>query len=1104
MAFIAPIAGSGVFANLALAALGIGIQLAAAYFFPQKVKGPRAESTKAQTAKYGDPLARVHGHGRTAGACIWLKGDQVDEHRQTERQGGKGLGPQVTTFTYTCDVAIAFAWNGPAVGIPRIWADDKLILDNSADSLEELLEGSSEGGIGVAGGASIRIYRGTQDQTPDPDIEADRGVGNVPAWPGIVYVVIRNFPLDEFGIRVPNFEAEVVMQGPEVWLETAPSAFAPGFNSMDSYGRTMVVAHELPATIGIVSLPNFIQVSEHVVQPGITLLGAGPYVTRRGDVVVTQFNVSPAQMQVYDSGGGGLLQTILFASTGAFGSFCDIVVNGVNYLFLHQGKIVVFSNSGDGWSLVADAIGSGVSILGGSFTASPEFLYFISGEFGTLNSWDWSDGVGMTPSGSLSPAGLSGEPFLIYYDEEVDAVFIVTETGIYAYEANRLLDNLLYSNTGLWVMPALEPTTSTRLDGPAGTGTIVVGNISSTNNGDVWLFNKSDLSVNRHIDFDETDWTVPNQGGFVTSNSEFSFLIWRSSFTDTVKFLPRIGTERIPLATVVAAECGFVDLPNDVSLLIGDVEGYVVREGTPPRGVLEDLMRVKFFDFTQANGTTKFFMRTNVSSRALTIPEDLGFAEGSNPDPKFVSEEYVDFREVPYRVVLDYQSAEADYRIGSQSVSAPEGQNEGTVPLQFQTSLILTDDEAAQTADIFLNETLDASNIYHSTTGPKFLELHPGDVVDLDLDEDRQAINAVVTRMQGDLLLTMDFLLRTTIYESDAVGVPTPNNPQSLLGLSRIAPVFIDGHLLRAADDGNQFYVGVYLAEGGRFNSGTIYKSNDLGASYNPWLGFTTASLRGIAQVVLPDRPHPEAWDYASTLVFHIASKKGVPNLPASVTEEQLLADDELNGFAVRSGNDWEYIQAAEITSNTDGTWTLAKLLRGRKGTDFAMAGHAIGDAVVYLDPNALDRPPDGEKDLVRKYAAIATSTVFTDQFAVTFTNTSRGWRPWSPWGVTGIRDGSGNLTINWFRRDRLGQHWPESGPEDPPMSETTEAYKVFIYSLSAGVLRTIDTVISEASYSAALQTTDFGAPVPVDELMIGVVQVSSTYGNGVERLALI
>lgn len=1092
MAFLAPIAGAGAFGNIALAALGIGIQLAAAYFFPQKVKGPRAESTKAQTAKYGDPIARIHGHGRTAGACIWLKNNKVDEHKETEREGGKALGPEVTTYTYTCDVAIAFAWNGPALGIPRMWADDKLILDNSADSLEELLGGSTAKGIGVAKGARIKIYKGTQDQTPDPYIEADHGVGNVPAWPGLVYVSIQNFPLDEFGIRVPNFEAEVVMDGNEAWLEYNPPDDLGGG---DVYGNTYVAG--VGNQFQIYTLPNFIRVFEETLVADS--IGSGPYITRRGDIVVTRFGFR--EVRFYDAMGAGLLGTDIFDMAGlaTFGNFADIVIDGVDYLFLHEFPSVVgYTNDGTGWSRSFVA-SSAVSLLAASFNAGPDYLYYVTTS-NVIYLFDWSAGISMTGA-VTNPPGLIGDAIFCYYDEETDAVFVVTDEGVFAY--NDDLTSLLYSRTGDFALGSL-PFGASRIDGPAGTGTIVIAQTGGANPGDVWIYNKADLSLDRHIDLDETDWINPGSGGAWWTSPEYGFIHWRSFSNDKFLFLPRIDTIRIPLADVVAAECGFVDLPNDVSLLTGDIEGYVVREGTPPRGVLEDLMRVKFFDFTQANATTKFFMRTNVSSRELTIPEDLGFSEGSEPEPKFVSEEYVDFREVPYRIVIDYQAVEADYRIGSQSVSAPEGQNEGEVPLQFQTSLIMTDDEAAQTADIFLNEVLDAANIYHSSTGPKFLELHPGDVVDLDLDFDRRAINAVVTRMEGDLLLRMDFLLRTTVYTSDAVGVPTPNNPQSLLGIARIAPIFIDGHLMRAADDGNQFYTGVYPVEIGRFTSGMIYKSNDLGASYAPWLGFQAATLRGLAQNVLPDRPHPEAWDYASTLTFHIASKKGVPTLPSSVTEEQLLADVELNAFAIKSEDDWEYIQAAEITSNTNGTWTLSKLLRGRKGTDFAMAGHAIGDAVVYLDPSALDRPPDGEKDLLRKYAAIATSTVFTDQYAVNFTNTAKGQRPWAPWGVTGARDASGNLTIDWFRRDRLGQSWPEDGPENPPMSETTEAYEVYIYSLSAGILRTISTTISEASYTAAQQTTDFGAPVPVGDLMVGVVQLSSTFGAGVERLTTI
>lgn len=1137
MAFLAPVAGAGLFGgtfgNIALAGLGIGIQLAAAYFFPQKVKGPRAESTKAQTSKYGDFIARVHGSGRVAGAVIWLKDDHVDEHKETEREGGKALGPVVTTYTYTADFAIAFAWNGPAAGIPRIWADNKLIYDNSAESLDEIINGSTVKGIGIAKGASIKIYLGTADQTPNADIEADRGVDNVPAWPGIVYIVIKNFPLDEFGIRLPNIEAEVVMAG-----EAGFVAYDIPNDSgvVDIFGNTLVTGGD---TFFIYSLPGFVPLATHALGAGI--VGGGPHVTARGDIAVARrasvFFGPTREVYIYDGQGGGLLETLVATVTGLnnFSTLCDIVVDGVDYLFQHDSPdLICYSNTGEGWAVAWEVHTMGMSTVTGSFSAGPEFLYFVATDSDNIFIINWTNSLTVDDV-LTSPPGLTGSPLWISYDVETDSVFIGTTLGVFCYTPE--LDQLLSSNTDPTFFSSLTSGGNIlgqpRIDGPVGSGTIIVRNNGvGAAVGDVIQLNKTDLTEVERWTTAESAPGWPNVGssGYLVTSPEYSFFWGSGGAGSRAFFLPRVAKERIPLAEVIARECTYAGLPYDVSGITGDVVGYVVRDNAPPRGVLEDLARVRFFDFTQANGTTKFFMRQSTTMAAsMIIPNDLGFSEGSNPDPKFVQEEYLDFRETPQRVVLSYNSADADYRTGAQAktppnpnkkvkgewpefpvdppveVAAPAGQNEGRMSFEFQTSLAMTDDEAAQTVDIFYNELLDATSVYHSVVGPKFLRTHPGDVIALDLDYDRRAMGTVITRMEGDLAIKLDFLRRTTIYTSDAIGVPTPNNPQSLLGVSRIAPIFLDGHLMRAEDDGNPFYVGVYGVERGSFGSGTIYKSSDLGTTYAPWLGFTSAVLRGIAQSVLPDRDHPDAWDYASTLTFFVASDEGVPNLPSSVTEAQLLADDELNGFAVRSADgEWEYIQAAEVTRDTNGLWTLSVLLRGRKGTDFAMVGHAVGDIVVYLDPNAMDRPPDGEKDLARIYAAIATSTTFTTQYATTFTNRAKGLRPWSPVGITATRDLSDNIHIDFFRRDRLGQHWPEDGPEDPPMSETTEAYKIYIYSLSAGILRTIDTTISEADYSAADQTTDFGSTVPAGELMIGVVQMSSVYGAGVERTAMI
>jgi hypothetical protein len=162
MAFIAPLAGAavggGLLGSIVTTAVGIGINLGIAYFFPQKIKGPRADSLKAQTSKYGDQIARTYATIRVAGAVIWLKGDHVDEHVKKYRQG-KALGPEVTEYSYTATFAVAFAWNGPFAAVPRIWADDKLIYDVSAESLQHAID-TGGSAIGVAKGATDHSLSG--------------------------------------------------------------------------------------------------------------------------------------------------------------------------------------------------------------------------------------------------------------------------------------------------------------------------------------------------------------------------------------------------------------------------------------------------------------------------------------------------------------------------------------------------------------------------------------------------------------------------------------------------------------------------------------------------------------------------------------------------------------------------------------------------------------------------------------------------------------------------------------------------------------------------------------------------------------------------------
>ena len=56
----------------------------------------------------------------------------------------------------------------------------------------------------------MRVYRGTEDQLPDPLMEAKQGEGNAPAYRGLAYVVFERLPLETFGNRIPLLQFEVV------------------------------------------------------------------------------------------------------------------------------------------------------------------------------------------------------------------------------------------------------------------------------------------------------------------------------------------------------------------------------------------------------------------------------------------------------------------------------------------------------------------------------------------------------------------------------------------------------------------------------------------------------------------------------------------------------------------------------------------------------------------------------------------------------------------------------------------------------------------------------------------------------------------------------
>lgn len=1076
--------------SMGMSIIGMGIQLAIAYFFPQKVKGPRQENLKAQTSKYGEPAgARCYGTVRVPASVIWLKNNKVDEHKKKKRS--KAMGPITIEYTYSADFAISFMWNGPVTGIIRLWADKKIVLDRSAATLEELIANGGIGkGIGDAKGATFTIYTGTETQEPDPDIEAAIGVGQVPAWPGLVYVVVKNFPLEDFGIRVPNFEAEIVCNGTETTPWVNPTGDVGGdcdikgdrYASMDG---TTLALNRIPdgALLWTATLPAASQ---------------GVHITERGDIAVA--SNTGGTVWFYDGLTGAIIQTL---ATYAFiadpwQQFADTTVDGTAWLFnAGFGYLVAMRNSGNGWEYVW-VFDIDTSALNGPLTisAGPEYVYIIKqggiGNPNVLRKVPWST-TGVSPYSDLS-LSLTGNLLAASYDLDSDSVVVLTTSHLYTLEPD--LSAILQSRTlGYTAGPNPLQIASKRMR--SFDSRVMV---KSTNN-DFHEYNISDLSETLTVIAATTDWDQKAQTSYqywgIAPDWSMAW-VGGGAAGPRYWFLPRLGRSPVPLADVIEAECGYVGITPDVTGITKLIKGYSARETTSPRGIIEDLARTQFFDFAQMGTVLTFVMRSPTAAASISI-NDMGAAdEDENENPRLIEEEYSDLRELPTRIAISYPAYGGDYRTGTQTMQSPDGLDDTRNVIEFSTPLVMADDEAAQSADILYNETREALNSFKFKISSKYLNRSPADVLNLPLDESR-TVTAVITKMSGENIIEVEAHLRTMDYTSDAVGSPTPGDgTASLLGKANLAFLPIDGHLLRSVDDQDSFYWGVTRIDSGTFSSAMVYRSTDGGSEYSPWETVVSELVRGFALAALPTRPHPEAWDRASSFVVAVGNSR---SLPASVTEALLLSNSSLNAFAVQSGTDWEYIRAATIVNSGNGTWTLSTLLRGCKGTDFAMAGHAAGDAVIYLDPNDLERPEEGDKDLDRIYVPVHSSTAFNSSLGRHFTNTSRGLRPWAPVAIQATRDGSGNITFIWNRRDRLGQDWPDDGPEDPPMSETAESYKVKIYN-GVTLLRTITASSETAPYSAANQTTDFGSPQA--SVLTGVLQVSSTYGDGVERQATV
>jgi Terminase large subunit, T4likevirus-type, N-terminal len=269
--------------------------------------------------------------------------------------------------------------------------------------------------------------------------------------------------------------------------------------------------------------------------------------------------------------------------------------------------------------------------------------------------------------------------------------------------------------------------------------------------------------------------------------------------------------------------------------------------------------------------------------------------------------------------------------------------------------------------------------------------------------------------------------------------------------------------------DGPRLWIAGAGASAGWRRAGVMLSLDD-GASYEP-VGLLPAPVAmGRAVSVLP-AAIPVGWDRLGQVeVELIADSMWLE----SRSEQAVLAGANL----ALLGD--EIIQFATAEALGSRSFRLSGLLRARRGTDLAVATHAVDERFVLLDQGAMLAVPlplerQGQTVLLRANGAGDAAAV-----PVAATLDGAGIRPLLPVHLSWRRQ-AGQLHLSWIAQSRAGFGWPDLA--DVPIGESRLAFRAVLRD-AAGIVAEAE--LNEPSWILA----DQAGPLWLD-----VAQVGATMG---------
>lgn len=238
-----------------------------------------------------------------------------------------------------------------------------------------------------------------------------------------------------------------------------------------------------------------------------------------------------------------------------------------------------------------------------------------------------------------------------------------------------------------------------------------------------------------------------------------------------------------------------------------------------------------------------------------------------------------------------------------------------------------------------------------------------------------------------------------------------------------------------------------------------LMASFDGGATWQERGSTAPAAVMGTALTALPT-------GYAA--LFDTAATIDVELLNDAMWLEG-ASDDALVGGANLALLGDELLQFGVASWLGGRRFRLARLLRGRRGTEWAAGAHGIGEAFTLIarESLAVIEAPVGATGGEVRLTASGIGDI--DPATVSLAVTAESLRPPSPVHLAAVRHANGDIGIGWVRRSRVGWSWSDGA--DTPLGEENETYRLVLF--GSGFERSLTLTGSNHLYLAAAQADD-------------------------------